>query len=94
MTDQMKINAEGEAVIPRELCERLNWRPGMELEIDDGGDRIVVRQKDSRRQPIDWEEFRRRMPTYDGPVISTEEMKQAIEAERAARWERKERRSR
>lgn len=94
MTQHAKIGPEGEAVIPRELCEKLDLRPGMDFEIDLVGGQLVVRPPAKPRERISWEEFRRRMPKYEGSVISIEEMNQAIEEERAKRWARKERSSR
>ena len=94
MTEHSKIGPGGEAVIPKELCERLNLRPGMEFEMNLGAGQLIVRPKPEPRERISWEEFRRRMPKYDGPIISVEQMNEAIEIERARRWTRKERDSR
>jgi bifunctional DNA-binding transcriptional regulator/antitoxin component of YhaV-PrlF toxin-antitoxin module len=94
MTEHAKIGPGGEAAIPGELCEKLNLRPGMDIEIDLVAGQLVVRSPAKPRERISWEEFRRRMPKYEGPVISIEEMNQAIEEERARRWARKERDSR
>lgn len=94
MTEHTKISSEGEAIIPKEVCERLNWRPGMEIEMAASGSGLLVRPKAEPRERISIEEFRRRMPKHEGPPASLEDMEQAIEAERRERWLRKERDSR
>ena len=94
MTEHTKIGADGQAIIPKELCEQLNWRPGMEIEIDASGDKLIIRTKPEPPEQLSLEEFRRRMPKYEGPPASLEDMELAIQQERAARWVRKERNSR
>lgn len=92
MTEQSRISPDGEAIIPKELCERLDWLPGMEIEIDTGPGGMVVRPKSKPRERISIEEFRRRVPRHEGPPVSLEEMEQAILDEAAERFARKTRR--
>jgi AbrB family looped-hinge helix DNA binding protein len=94
MAEHTRISSDGEAIIPKEVCERLNWRPGMEIEIDAGGEGLIVRPARRARKKISWEEFRSRMPKHVGPPASLEQMEQAIERERMERWIRKEHSSR
>jgi AbrB family looped-hinge helix DNA binding protein len=94
MTKQTKVSAARQVLIPKEICEQLDWRPGAEIEIEESADGLFLRAKRPRREPMSWEEFRQRMPRYDGPPVSIEEMDEAIERERVRRWAEKERNSR
>lgn len=94
MTEHVKIRSDGQAVIPKEICERLEWAPGTEIEIDASGDAVVLRPKRPARRRMTIEEFLRRRPAYAGPVLSIEQMNRGIEEGRRQRWTEKERRSR
>lgn len=94
MSEHIKITPGGEAVIPRDVCERLDWRPGKELVLDAGRGQIMVRAKDSSRERIDYQEFRRRVPKFEGPPKSLEDMQRGIDEAMAERWARKEANSR
>ena len=83
-----KMSSKGQVVIPKDVRDALGWHEGQALRIVKSGDRAVLEVATPKRETIDWDEFRRRMPTYDGPPISIEDMNRAIEegwAERVAR---------
>jgi AbrB family looped-hinge helix DNA binding protein len=94
MNAETKMSAKGQVVIPKHLRDRLDWVTGTELEIEESADGVLLRTKRDPRRRITVEEFERLRPKYDGPVISIEEMNQAILDEAARRWRKKERRSR
>jgi AbrB family looped-hinge helix DNA binding protein len=94
VTEHIRITAEGEAIVPKDVCEKLNWKPGTEVEIESAGDRAVLRPKTAPRERISYEEFRRRVPKHEGPPATLEDMRKAIDTALAERWARKERNSR
>jgi hypothetical protein len=94
MTEHTKISPEGSLNLSKDVVEQEGWRPGTELEVLHIADGILIREKRAAKPGIDWEEFRRRMPKYEGPPVSLEDMERGIELERARRWARKERDSR
>ena len=83
-----KMSSKGQVVIPKDVRDALGWTEGKELSVRKSGDRAVLELAEPMREKISWEEFRRRMPKYDGPTVTIEEMNQAIEngwKERVAR---------
>jgi len=94
MNAQTKVSAKGQIVIPKELRSRLDWVPGTQLEIEESADGLILRSARHSRPRISYDEFRRRLPRYDGPPVSIEEMNEEILQEAARRWREKERRSR
>ena len=93
MNAETKVSSKGQVVIPKQFRDRLGWVAGTELEIEESADGVFLRPKRDPRRRINLEEFERRRPKYDGPVVSIEEMNQAILDEAARRWREKERRS-
>lgn len=91
MTAHTKVSAKGQIVIPKHLRDRLDWSIGTELEIEESPGGLVLRARHDPTKRISYEEFRRRMPKYDGPPISAEEMNEAILQEAARRWRVKQR---
>jgi len=89
MTEHIRITPEGEAIIPRDVCQKLGWQPGVELEIAAEGAGLCARARDDRRQSITIEEFKHRVPPHGGRPISLEEMDEAILKEAADRYLRK-----
>ena len=94
MNTETKMSTKGQVVIPKHLRDQLDWVAGTKLEIEESADGVLLRTKRDPRRRITLEEFERRRPKYDGPVVSIEEMNQAILDEAARRWREKERRSR
>jgi len=70
------VSTKGQVVIPKEIRDRLGWRPGTSLQIEERGDRVVLRQsRRARRTTVD--ELSGCLP-YNGPPKSVEEMDEGI----------------
>jgi AbrB family looped-hinge helix DNA binding protein len=70
------VSSKGQVVIPKEVRDRLGWKPGTSLEIEERGDRVVLRQvRRAQRTTID--ELRGCL-RYDGPAKTIEEMEEGI----------------
>jgi AbrB family looped-hinge helix DNA binding protein len=71
-----KLSTKGQVVLPKEIRDRHGWSTGTRLEIQDLGDRIVLREiTDFPATTID-QVFG--CAPYDGPAKSLEEMEEAI----------------
>lgn len=92
MNAHTKLSAKGQVVIPKAVRERMKWAQGDDLEIVETAGGLLLRSSTPRRETITLEEFRRRVPRHEGPVVTLEEMERAIEEEAVARFERKTRR--
>ena len=88
------MSAKGQVVIPKSVRERLRWDQGADLEVIETAEGVLLRSRRPERERLTIEEFRRRMPKYEGPPASLEDMNQAIDRAMAERWTRKERDSR
>jgi len=70
------VSTKGQVVIPKEIRDRLGWAPGTSLEVEDRGDRVVLRQmRRVRRTTID---DLRGCLRYEGPPKTVEEMDEAV----------------
>jgi AbrB family looped-hinge helix DNA binding protein len=70
------VSTKGQVVIPKDVRDRLGWRPGTALEIEERGDRVVLRQvRRAQRTTID---DLRGCLRYDGPPMTIEEMDEGI----------------
>jgi AbrB family looped-hinge helix DNA binding protein len=78
MTVPIKISSKGQVVIPKDIRDALRLRPGGTLNVSLQGDRIVMQPAQPAREKISYEEFRRRVPRYEGPPVSIEEMTESI----------------
>jgi len=97
MTEHAKLNAAGALELPRELLARRGWEAGLELEVEETAQGLLIRPAPTLAPPderIDYEEFRRRVPKHEGPPVSLEEMQEGIDRAMAERWARKEANSR
>ena len=61
-------------VIPKDIRDALNLKPGEHFEVSRQGDRIVLDPVRPARSSISYDEFRRRVPKYRGPAVPVEEM--------------------
>ena len=89
MNAHTRLSAKGQIVIPKPVRDRLCWAEGADLELIETADGVLLRPVQPSRERITIEEFRRRMPRYEGPPATLEDMDAAIEAARAERWARK-----
>lgn len=96
MTEHTKVTAAGEVIVPRRVLEARGWAPGMELEVDETPQGVIIRpaRAGAPTERISYEEFRRRVPKYEGPTVTLEEMDRAIDQAMAERWKAKQARSR
>ncbi len=79
MSIPIKISSKGQVVIPKEIRDALRLEAGGTLDVSLQGDRIVMQATQPAREKISYEEFRRRVPRYEGPPVSIEEMNSAVE---------------
>ncbi|UVO55506.1 AbrB/MazE/SpoVT family DNA-binding domain-containing protein [Sphingomonas sp. SUN039] len=69
-----KMSTKGQVVIPKDVREALGWPEGQPLVVRHAGGRAILEPPEPRRETISWEEFRRRVPKYEGPPMSIKDM--------------------
>lgn len=79
MNAETKLSTRGQVVIPKDIRDALHLSPGQCFSIRTEGRRIVLDAGAPRRAKISHEEFRRRMPKYEGPPIAVEDMNKGVE---------------
>jgi len=89
MNAQTKMSAKGQVVIPKAVRDRLQWDAGAELEVIETASGVLLRRPERKRERITIEEFRKRVPPYNGPRISLDDMEDAVLEEAAARYRAK-----
>lgn len=89
MNAQTKLSAKGQVVIPKAVRDRLHWKEGAALEVVERADGVLLRATGPDRERISIEEFRRRVPPYEGRPISLEDIDTAVLAEAARRYRAK-----
>ena len=89
MNAQTKLSAKGQVVIPKAVRDRLCWEEGAALEVIERGDGVLLRAAQPQRERITMEEFRKRVPPYEGPPLSLEDMDKAVLDEAARRYRTK-----
>jgi AbrB family looped-hinge helix DNA binding protein len=87
-----RLSSKGQVIIPKAVRERHGWQPGVELEVEDRGDVVVLRPANPF-PPTTIEEVYGCLK-YDGPPFTVEEMNEAIEREARRMWLEFERQSR
>lgn len=89
MNVRAKVSSKGQVVIPKAIRDRLGLAEGSEVEFAESDGKVTlapVRKVDPRFPPITMEEFLNRIPKYDGPPITDEMIRNAIDAEARRRW--------
>jgi AbrB family looped-hinge helix DNA binding protein len=71
-----RLSTKGQLIIPKEIRDRHGWSSGIELEVEDHGDHLVLRQLDNL--PETTLEDLVGCAGYRGPARSLEEMEAAI----------------
>lgn len=71
---EISISSKGQIVIPKDVRDALQLKAGEKLTLSRIGRRIVLDAPDLPRERISYEEFRRRVPKYDGPPVAIEDM--------------------
>lgn len=82
MTKHTKVSAKGQVVIPKDVRDRLHWEAGTELEVVDGPAGVMLRARPPERKKLTVDEALtqlRRIVKYDGPKITDEDAKAAID---------------
>lgn len=74
-----KLSSKGQVVIPKDVRDALGWKEGVTLVVRAADGAAMIEEAAPKAERIDWAEFRRRMPRYDGPAVSVEEMEEAID---------------
>jgi AbrB family looped-hinge helix DNA binding protein len=78
MTAHSTLSSKGQIVIPKDIRDALRLKPGERLTVTLKGRKIIMEPPEPPRQKISFDEFRRRVPQYEGPAIPAEEMTTAI----------------
>ena len=84
-----KLSTKGQVVIPKDVREALGWPEGQTLIVRQVGGKAILEPPTPPREKIDWEEFRRRVPKYEGPPVSIEDMNFTIDEMWAERVKRR-----
>lgn len=73
-----RLSTKGQIVIPREVREQLGWEPGLELEVRDEGNSILIRPA-GLLEATTLADLQGCVQ-YDGPALSVEDMDAAVAA--------------
>ncbi|SFP92948.1 AbrB/MazE/SpoVT family DNA-binding domain-containing protein [Sphingomonas rubra] len=71
---EITMSSKGQIVIPKDVRDALGLKPGGRLSLERLGNRIVLQAPQPPRERISYEEFRRRVPKYEGPPVAVEDM--------------------
>ena len=80
MNAETTLSAKGQVVIPKEVRDAMDLKPGEKLSVRRVGRRIILEAAEVPRARISFEEFRRRVPKYAGPSLAIEDMKVDFDA--------------
>ncbi|PZO73361.1 MAG: hypothetical protein DI640_09905 [Sphingomonas taxi] len=78
MGNEVTISSKGQVVIPKDVRDALNLKAGEKLTLRQVGRRIILETPEPPRKTISYEEFRRRVPRYEGPTVAIEDMTSEI----------------
>ena len=87
-----RLSSKGQVIIPKAVRDRQGWQAGVELEVEDRGD-VVVLRRPKPFAPTTFEEVRGCLK-YDGPPATIEEMDAAVAEGVRQMWEDFERQQR
>jgi AbrB family looped-hinge helix DNA binding protein len=71
-----RLSSKGQVIIPKGVRERHGWQAGLELEVEDHGDAVVLREV-NRFPPTTVDEVYGCLK-YEGPPVKVEEMDEAV----------------
>jgi AbrB family looped-hinge helix DNA binding protein len=74
-----RLSSKGQVIIPKPVRDRHGWRPGVELEVEDRGDTVVLRACAPFPRTTIGEV--RGCLKYKGPRITLKQMNEAVRAE-------------
>lgn len=75
---EITISSKGQIVIPKDVRDALGLEAGSKLVLERSGRRLILEAPQPVRPRISYEEFRRRVPKYEGPPATVEEMTSKI----------------
>ena len=78
MNGRTKLSGKGQVVLPKDIRDALKLVPGETLAVSLEGSRIVLEPSRRKRDTITYDEFRRRVPKYEGPPVPVEDMTSKI----------------
>jgi AbrB family looped-hinge helix DNA binding protein len=87
-----RLSSKGQVIIPKAVRDRQGWQPGVELEVEDRGDLVVLRRP-KPFPPTTIEQVYRCLK-YDGPPATIEEMDEAVAEDVRRMWAEFERQQR
>lgn len=79
MPTTTRLSTTGQLILPKELRDRHQWKPGTEFEVVEKGDAVVLRPV--KRLPETTLDEIVGSTGYEGPSRSLKEMEEAIERE-------------
>jgi AbrB family looped-hinge helix DNA binding protein len=88
MSSQAKLSVKGQVVIPKDVRDALNLKPGETLNVKRVGNQVVMEAVAPVRKKISYEEYRKRVPKYEGTPVSIDDMNFAIDAMFAEKYRR------
>ncbi len=74
MSIEIRLSSKGQVVIPKDVRDALRLSPGSTLRLSWQGRQILLDAQGTDRPKISYEEFRRRVPRYEGPPVAAEAM--------------------
>jgi AbrB family looped-hinge helix DNA binding protein len=87
-----RLSSRGQVIIPKAVRDRQGWRPGVELEVEDRGNAVMLRPA-KPFPPTKFEDVRGCLK-HEGPPITIEEMDEAVAREARRMWQKFERQRR
>ena len=76
---EITISSKGQVVIPKDVREALGLEAGGKMRLERVGNRLILEAPQQETRPrITYEEFRRRVPKYEGPPVAVEDMTSKI----------------
>lgn len=74
MSVDIRISSKGQVVIPKDVRDALGLATGATLRMTHHGRRIILEAPEEAQPRISYEEFRRRVPRYEGRTVASEDM--------------------
>lgn len=87
-----RLSSKGQVIIPKSVRDAKGWNEGIEFVVEERPDGVLLKPKVAKPfLPTSIEDVFGILK-YEGPPVTIEDMETAIDAERAERWKRKNRR--
>jgi AbrB family looped-hinge helix DNA binding protein len=75
MNATTSLSAKGQVVIPKDVRDALGFAPGQKFAVQRAGSGVLLLPVEQERPRISWDEFRRRVPKYQGPPVDMDDMR-------------------